>query len=120
MADSRRSTEKEEFWRLALGEHQQSGLTIRAFCQREGLSEPSFFAWRKKIQNLKLTNGPAQTVSEVGKLVPVEIIDSPVNDPLEIVTPGGFTLRCAPSVEPSRLGELIGVIVQCEQGRASC
>ena len=120
MANSKRSAEKEEFWRLALREHQQSGLTIRAFCRREGLSEPSFFAWRKRIQSPKLTHGPVHTVSEHGKLVPVDIIDSLESDPLEIVTPGGFTLRFARSVEVSQLGALICLIVQCEQGQRSC
>ena len=58
MANSKRSTEKEEFWRLAMREHQLSGLSIRAFCQREGLSEPSFYAWRKKIVKRKATIEP--------------------------------------------------------------
>ena len=119
MAKSKRSTEKEEFWRLALREYQQSGLTIRAFCQKEGLSEPCFYAWRKKIEIRHLTNG-SDSVSEVGKLVPVDIVDSTDNDSLEIVTPGGFTLRCAHAVEPSRLGALIGVILRCEKGPGAC
>lgn len=111
MANSKRSEEKEEFWRLALREYQQSGLTIRAFCQREGLSEPSFFAWRKKIESPK----GSDSKSDLGKLVPLNIVDSTVSQTLEIVTPGGFTLRCAPTVEPSRVGALIGVIVRCER-----
>jgi len=119
MANSKRSIEKEEFWRLALREHQQSGLTIRAFCQREGLSEPSFYAWRKKIKNRNSSHEP-DPVSELGKLVPLDIIDSTDNDSLEIVTPGGFTLRRTHAVETSRLAALIGVIVQCEKGPGSC
>ena len=119
MANSKRSTEKEEFWRLALREHQQSGLTIRAFCQREGLSEPAFYAWRKKIENRQATNVP-EPVSELGKLLPLEIVDSADDQLLEIVTPGGFTLRCGYAVEASRLAALVDVIVRCEQGAGSC
>ncbi|XZE55081.1 hypothetical protein SH139x_001073 [Planctomycetaceae bacterium SH139] len=32
MASLKRSVEKEEFWRLALAEYANSGLTVRAFC----------------------------------------------------------------------------------------
>ena len=39
MARSRRSVEKEEFWRLVLKEHAASGLSIKAFCKREAVSE---------------------------------------------------------------------------------
>ena len=117
MANSKRSTGKEEFWRLTLREHQQSGLTIRAFCQREGLSEPSFFAWRKRIENRNSTHRSTEPASELGELVPLDIIDSPEGDSLEIVTPGGFTLRCARAVDPSRLGALIDVIRRCEKGQ---
>ena len=114
MANSKRSTEKEGFWRLALREHQQSGLSIRAFCQRESLSEPAFYAWRKKIEN-RQSNNQSKPVSGLGKLLPVQIVDSADNHSLEIVTPGGFTLRCGDAVEPSRLAALIGVIARCEQ-----
>jgi len=118
MANSKRSTEKEEFWRLALREYRQSGLTIRAFCQREGLSEPAFYAWRKRIENRKANHETEP--SGLGKLLPVEIVDSADNHSLEIVTPGGFTLRCGSAVEPSRLTALIGVIVRCEKDSRSC
>ncbi len=50
MAKSKRSVEKEEFWRLVLDEYQRSGLTARAFCEQQGISAPSFYAWRRKIQ----------------------------------------------------------------------
>ena len=41
---------KEQFWRRALRRYQASGLSIRAFCQREGLRECNFYAWRREIQ----------------------------------------------------------------------
>ena len=119
MAKSKRSIEKEEFWRLALREHQQSGLTIRAFCQREGLSEPAFYAWRKKIDHPKPNQGSG-SASELGALLPVKIVDSAVNESLEIVTPGGVTLRCGSAVEPSRLAALLSLIMRCEQEPGSC
>ena len=39
----------EQFWRMAIETWQASGLSVRQFCTNEGLSEPSFYAWRKKL-----------------------------------------------------------------------
>ena len=40
---------KEKFWRDALQRFRGSGLTVRAFCKQSGLTEPSFYAWRRTI-----------------------------------------------------------------------
>ena len=48
MTRSKRSAGKEEFWRLVVDEHRGCGLNIRTFCQQKGISEPSFYAWRKE------------------------------------------------------------------------
>ena len=44
-----RDGSKEAFWRSMIERHRQSGLSIREFCRREKLSEPSFYAWRREI-----------------------------------------------------------------------
>ena len=47
--------DQEQFWRMAIETWQTSGLSVRQFCTDEGLSEPSFYSWRKK-----LTDGSVQ------------------------------------------------------------
>jgi hypothetical protein len=49
MARQRRDPEREAFWRGALKRFDGSGLTVRAFCQRERLTESAFYAWRRTI-----------------------------------------------------------------------
>lgn len=44
-----RSQCKEHFWRTVLTRWGGSGLSVRAFCQVQGLSEPSFYAWRRTL-----------------------------------------------------------------------
>lgn len=44
-----RNAAKERFWRRAMAEQRRSGLTIREFCARRSLSEPSFYAWRREL-----------------------------------------------------------------------
>lgn len=131
MAKSKRSVEKEQFWRLVLEEHQRSGLSVRRFCQREGVSEPSFYAWRREIRQRDAERADEATGASKGprRLVPVNVIgpvsnappvDQPVTKPLEIVAPGGWKLRCDPNVDPDRIGALLDVIGRQQNRAASC
>lgn len=59
-----------EYWRRLLAEHKQSGGSIREFCQRHGVSDHSFYAWRKRVAKetpvtfaLVETNRPASAVA---------------------------------------------------------
>ncbi len=40
---------KEAYWRDLLQRWQTSGLSIRDFCRRHRLSQPSFYAWRRTL-----------------------------------------------------------------------
>ncbi len=87
-----RNLEREQFWRLVLEEHAKSELNARAFCRRESISEPSFYAWRRKLRERDA--GPA-----VADLVPVEVVSSemPVigglSGQIEVVLAGGLVVR---------------------------
>jgi hypothetical protein len=37
------------YWRSVFQEHADSGLSIRRFCQENGISQSTFYAWRKKL-----------------------------------------------------------------------
>ena len=74
MADQR--TEKEEFWRFVLSQWIESGLSVRDFCRQEGLSEPSFYAWRRKIADRDAVgrkNADPLPVTPVTDLLPVKV-----------------------------------------------
>jgi hypothetical protein len=40
---------RERFWRTMVVRWQGSGLSVRAFCQQHGLSQPSFYSWRRSL-----------------------------------------------------------------------
>jgi hypothetical protein len=44
-----RDSAKERCWRRLFRLWRRSGLTGRDFCAKHGLSEPSFYAWRREI-----------------------------------------------------------------------
>jgi hypothetical protein len=49
MANLQRNGEKERFWRGVLSQYALSGLSVRAFCQGEGLAVSQFYRWRRTI-----------------------------------------------------------------------
>lgn len=38
-------------WRRLLRKHRKSRLTVAAFCRRAGVSQPSFYAWPRKLRH---------------------------------------------------------------------
>ena len=45
----KKGTETELRWRDIVHRQAGSGLSIRKFCAKEGISQPSFYAWRRKL-----------------------------------------------------------------------
>jgi hypothetical protein len=120
MASSKRSVEKEQFWRLVLAEHATSGLSVRAFCQREAVSEPSFYFWRRELASRD--SCPESHPGSI-RLVPVRVVqaDAPHADEerppsehavIEIGMPGGFTLRAGSATDTERVAAWIAAIIK--------
>ena len=129
MARLKRSANKEELWRLLVEQQGRSGLGVRAFCRQKAISEPSFYAWRKRLQNRDA--GHIADVGNNGRLIPVEVVGSTCDEatsssgelyePLEICTPDGYTLRFGHDARPDTIGRLLEVIARCPAaGAPSC
>ena len=100
-----RDSRKEQQWRHWFHLWQHSGLTVRAFCDRHGLSQPSFYAWRRRLQA-----HPAAAST----FVPVHVVaDEPAPatpQSFELVLPSGRCLRVPPGFEPAALRQLLAVL----------
>ena len=46
---SKTREERREFWRQLIAQQQQSGLSVRVFCQQHRIGEYSFYQWRKRF-----------------------------------------------------------------------
>ncbi len=75
MVRGRRSLEKESFWRAHVERQAAGGGAIRQYCRDHGLSEPSFYTWRRELRirdgECLTTNGDPKT-----ELVAVNVVDS--------------------------------------------
>jgi hypothetical protein len=39
-----------EYWRELIAQQEKSNLTVHGFCAQQGLSEASFYGWRKQLR----------------------------------------------------------------------
>ena len=99
-----RDERKEHQWRRWIGEWQASGLSVRAFCQRRGLTVASFYAWRRALQ---------RRAAEKATFVPVQVLPDAVQtqtSALEVLLPDGRTVRVAPGFDAATLRQLLAVL----------
>ena len=89
----------EDLWRQRLRRFEHSGLSALAFCAKEGVSAPSLYAWRRRLQP------PAE---EVARLIPVRLL--PAAAPVEVLLPGGLALRLAPGCDLDFVRALIAAL----------
>ena len=82
----------EALWRDRLARFRKSKLSVAEFCRQEGISNPSFYQWRKRLvwdaARSKQVRVPAKTAQS--PLVPVKV-SSPVL--VEIEFPNGIRMR---------------------------
>jgi hypothetical protein len=107
MAKHFRDPKRESFWREALGRHATSGMSVRAFCQREKLTESTFFAWRRTIADRDAELKRPKRLKQPAFL-PVVIDEEPGRDgAIMIELAGGRVLRLPESIATERLAELV-------------
>ena len=117
----RRDPRKEAFWRGVLGRFGKSGLSVRAFCRREKITEPAFYAWRRIVAERNEERGQIHPRTRnrrttrpcVPAFVPLVVrgTSTPVADTRIIVElRGGRVLRLPASVAGERLTELVRAV----------
>ena len=87
MAKGQRDSIKERRWRGHLAAWRRSGQSVRSFCAAQGLSEPSFYSWRRVLTRPEcrrgvkavVGNGTASTAEFTGPspFVPVRLVENP-------------------------------------------
>lgn len=108
----RRDTEKERFWQRTLADHRRSGLSIREFCSRRGLSEPLYYAWRRELAQrdgrvTRKAPPPAAEAQAAPRFVSLKLAAEPAATAMiEIVTRGGHTVRVPPGADRQTLADV--------------
>lgn len=113
----------EAVWRERLARFEGGDLTVAEFCRREGVSEPSFYGWRKRLpQGRRRADRRRQqdrTTADVKKSSPFVPVHVSGLTATVIELPGGATIRVpAASVEALRtailaVGDAFGEVRRC-------
>jgi hypothetical protein len=89
-----RNESTRQAWRVRLQEQANSGLGIRPWCVREGLTEASFHYGRKRLAS------PSTTT----KLIALPMMAGQPEPMLELRTPHGYIIRLSHHEQVRRLG----------------
>jgi len=123
MTTRRRDPVKEQFWCDVVTRWRGSGLSVRAFCARESLSEPSFYVWRRELARRGRGDGTAPP------FVPVKVVEprasgaaaTPgVPGAIEVVVREGLVVRVGAGFDGDTLRAVVAVLAGEPPGEPSC
>jgi hypothetical protein len=108
----RRSRRREDHWRRIVTRQPASGLSIRAWCQRQGVPEASFYAWRRTLAG-RGVNGKAPVQASPVQLVALDVAGSAQlsvgGAPLH-VTVADVRIEVRPGFDGETLARLLSVL----------
>ena len=116
------SDERKRFWRDLVERQPTSGLNIARFCADAGVSQNSFYVWKKQLLTTTQQDRAAMPRRKhqrkravVKSLVPVRVIPDLSHQPptakaIEIVWPNGIALRVATGCDSKTLREVFGLL----------
>ena len=107
--DQKADTDQQQFWQMVLETFKSSGLTVRQFCKQEGLSEQTFYFWRKKLAVSNKTTEDEQKDISSSAFIEVAM---PKNDPvaLELVLSSGNTLKISSGADSKTLTSVFSAL----------
>jgi hypothetical protein len=94
-------------WQQRLQRFLRGGLAVADFCDREGVSPASFYAWRRRLQA-----DPAPNAAGEPRLVPVRVITPPPSAAVELLLPSGLVLRLPPDTDFAWLRQLLALLAE--------
>jgi transposase len=101
--------DQEQFWRMALETWQSSGLSIRQFCKDEGLSEPQFYVWRRRLSDGGITDPAHQDEPRQQAFIEVAL---PKNNDImiELWLTSGNMVRILPGIDSATLSNVMSAL----------
>lgn len=93
-------------WERIIHQHKSSGQSIAEFCRRRGFSQPSFFAWRRRLRST-----PGFVELKIAPPPEAERDGAP-RDPagLELLLPQGRRVVVRPGFDRQTLRDLLAAL----------
>jgi hypothetical protein len=106
-----RDLKKESAWRRRLGQHADSGQSVRAWCREHRVTETAFYWWRRELARRDRQRQPS--ARRDASFVPVHVTDGPAregNPQIEIVLTDGRRIRIIGPVHGQTLADVLDVL----------
>ena len=101
-------------WTRILDRWKQSGLGGPTFCRREGLSQPLFYSWKRKLRLREEAKTATPRLRRRGlQFVPIEVKPTATAAPLELDLGGGRIVRIPSGFDAAALTRLLAVLEGC-------
>jgi len=102
MSKRERQAERRKVWTELIARHKQSGKTVEAFCQENGVGSPLFYTWRKRL-------------TEKGQAIGFALVETPAlrrqrSEPVELILSSGDRLHIGPGTDASTLRLVLGIL----------
>jgi hypothetical protein len=103
-----RDRKREARWRGLVTRQRKSGLSVRAFCAREHVTESAFYAWRREI-GMRDREGAAMRPAFMPVVLP-QSTPAVGDGHIIIELRGGRELRVPPALPTARVTELVKAV----------
>jgi hypothetical protein len=105
----RRRTERETYWQDLIDRQGAGRQSINDFCQAEGVSTASFYAWRRRLRSFRQ---PVHPQTPRPALVPVRIVSEPLTarEAVTIEWPGGIVMRVASGCDEATMRTIVSIL----------
>ena len=109
MAKRQRNPVLERQWRERVSAWTKSGLTVRDFCLRQGVTATSFHYWRRELRQRDGSSSPRSLLgSDRPRFVPVTVLPASTMS-VEVRCPSGHVVTL-PACEASALANLFAAL----------
>jgi hypothetical protein len=100
---------REEFWREKLERFADSGQSVCGFCASQGLSQPSFYSWRRRLADGNAAAASMARRRSAPAFVPVHVA-AESSAGMEIVLRGDRRIRVCGPVDPAALVDVVSAL----------
>jgi hypothetical protein len=97
---------KQQYWEGKIAAWLASGLTQRAFCEREHLKRPTFDYWRRRIKPEPTPATAPRAAKERLTLVPVAV-QRRGDEAIVLKSPGGWQITLPASIDAALLAAVL-------------
>lgn len=121
------SADRRRFWQELFAKREALGLSVAQVCQEAGVSQATFYAWRKRLKLSRQTSAAAGSrrsrTKAASPLVPVRIVpdrtDAGRTRAIVVELPGAVRVQIPPGCDASMIQAVLQAVSSLRHGGSS-